>query len=189
MARALSRILVALLALTVLACGKQSRLSPSRNATGEPIRGTVIAIQDGDTVTVLDASRVEQRIRISGIDSPERGQPYSRSAKAALSSIAFGKVAKIYWTRRDRYGRVVGKVMLPDPDCRTRDCPPTFDAGLAQVTSGMAWWYRRYADEQPPADRRAYETAERDARARRIGLWSDQDPTPPWEWRAEKTPR
>ena len=67
------------------------------------------------------------------------------------------------------------------PDCPR--CGKTLNVGLAQVTDGMAWWYRYYGKEQSAEDRGRYESAEQEARLRRLGLWRDNDPVPPWEWR------
>lgn len=83
--------------------------------------------------------------------------------------------------KRDRYGRIVGKVWVQPESCPS--CPMTLDAGHAQLTVGLAWWYRKYANEQSPQDRGAYEFSEQEARANRVGLWSEPDPIPPWEWR------
>lgn len=183
------RLLAALLALTCLACGKPDRRPPAHELPRSSFRGTVVGISDGDTITVLDMERVEQRVRLACIDAPERGQPFGRNAKESLSAIALGKVVDVEWSSRDRYGRMIGKVMLPDPDCPTRECPNTFDAGVGQLIRGSAWWYRRYADEQSPADRRAYEKAEHEAKSQLLGVWSEPAPIPPWDWRRENESR
>lgn len=187
--RPLTRLVVALVVVTFVSCGTPHRRAPAREQTPSTLRGTVVGISDGDTITILDADHVEQHVRLAGIDAPERGQPFGRNAKETLSDVAFGRVAEVEWTTRDRYGRIVGKVMVPDPDCPTRDCPNSFDAGLSQLRHGSAWWYRRYADEQSPADRRAYEAAERDAKSQLLGVWSEPAPVPPWDWRRVKAAR
>lgn len=179
--------LVTLLAL--LACREPARTPAARTASAETIRGTVVGIHDGDTVTILDAERVEWRVRLAAIDAPERRQPFGRRAKESLSDLALGHVAEVESSKRDRYGRVVGKVMIASPDCPTRDCPNDFDVGLAQLARGSAWWYRQYAPEQSHADRRLYEAAEHDARARQLGLWTEPAPVPPWEWREANASR
>lgn len=71
--------------------------------------------------------------------------------------------------------------MVQLSDCSI--CPTTLDAGHAQITAGLAWWYRKYASEQSAEDAAAYELSETEARARRVGLWRDAEPVPPWEWR------
>lgn len=151
---------------------------PSMAAT---LEGRVVGVADGDTVTVLDDRNQQHKIRLAGIDAPEKAQPFGQRSKENLSRLAFGKEVRVEWDKRDRYGRSVGKIWVQSPDCPR--CGLTLDAGRAQLAAGMAWWYRKYAAEQSPADRTAYEFEENEARVRRVGLWRDQDPIPPWEWR------
>jgi endonuclease YncB( thermonuclease family) len=72
-------------------------------------------------------------------------------------------------------------VLVKPPDCPT--CGKTLDVGLVQITTGMAWWYRKYAREQSPEDQGRYEFAEQEAKAKKVGLWQDKNPQPPWEFR------
>lgn len=153
------------------------------NANAESIMGRVVGVADGDTVTVLDADKTQYKIRVAGIDAPEKKQAFGQRSKMSLSDLVFGKDVEVIASKRDRYGRLIGKVMVADPSCTDRACPKTLDAGLTQITIGMAWWYRHYAREQAAADAGAYEFAEQEARARRAGLWRDPVPTPPWDWR------
>jgi endonuclease YncB( thermonuclease family) len=90
---------------------------------------------------------------------------------------------RVEWEKRDKYKRIVGKVWVQPASCPT--CPMTLDAGHAQITVGLAWWYRKYSNEQSAQDRGAYEFSEQEARAKRAGLWADADPVPPWDWRKE----
>ncbi len=136
--------------------------------------GQVVGIQDGDTVTVLDSAKQQHRIRIAGIDAPEKAQTFGAAAKENLARLAFGKQADVRCSKRDRYGREVCNVYVG-----------ARDVGLEQVRSGHAWWYREYAREQAPEDRKSYETAESEARGARRGLWHDAAPTPPWDWRRQ----
>ena len=148
---------------------------------GEVLYGRVVGVADGDTVTVLDADRQRHKIRLGGIDAPEKAQPFGQRSKENLSRLVFGKDVRVEWDKRDKYKRIVGKVWVQPASCPT--CPMTLDAGHAQITVGLAWWYRKYAKEQSPADRGAYEFSEQEAKAKRVGLWSDPAPVPPWEWR------
>ena len=93
----------------------------------------------------------------------------------------YGKEVLVDFDKYDRYGHIVGTVWVTPPDCPT--CGKTLDAGLAQVTSGMAWWYRKYAYEQSPEDRGRYEFAEQEAKGKKVGLWQDKNPVAPWEFR------
>ena len=138
----------------------------------ETIHGKVIRIADGDTLTILDSAKHEFKIRLAGIDAPERRQAHYETSRQNLARLAFGKLVSVEWHKRDRYGRLVGTVAVE-----------TLDIGLAQVQAGHAWWFRQYAQEQTPFDRSRYETAEREAKLGKRGLWKTGKPTPPWEWR------
>jgi endonuclease YncB( thermonuclease family) len=155
------------------------------SAAAAVIDGTVVRVVDGDTITVLDGGKTQHKIRLGGIDAPERRQPFTERSKQLLSDLVFGKTVAVHWDKRDRYGRIVGRVMVADPAC-TKDCTPTVDAGLALVRAGYAWWYRQYAREQPPTERVRYEAAENEARAGKRGLWVEEKPTPPWEFRRNR---
>ncbi len=144
-------------------------------AQAETITGRVVGIADGDTVTVLDASRTQYKIRLAGIDAPEKAQPFGQRSKEKLSSLAYDQVVSIEWDKKDRYGRIVGKILVNGRDIN-----------IEQIRSGMAWWYEKYRKEQSASDQRMYAQAEQEARAQRVGLWRDADPVPPWDWRRAK---
>ncbi|WP_373048575.1 thermonuclease family protein [Vulgatibacter sp.] len=149
------------------------------------LEGRVVGVADGDTVTVLDADNERHRIRLSGIDAPERRQPFSQRSKQMLSDLVYGKEVAVHWDKRDRYGRIVGRVLVAEAACE-KDCVRSLDTGLALVRSGLAWWYRYYAKEQPPEERKRYEAAETQARQARVGLWSEPNPTAPWDYRKSR---
>ena len=137
------------------------------------LAGRVVGVTDGDTITVLDASNVQYKVRLAGIDAPERTQPFGQRAKERLAELLAGKAIEVETEKMDRYGRTVGKVHA---DGR--------DANLAMVVSGFAWHYKKYQEEQTPSDRMLYDSAEQDARAARRGLWADPAPIAPSDWRA-----
>lgn len=155
--------------------------SPALAATLE-CRG--IGISDGDTLTCLTADKRQEKIRLRGIDAPEHKQPFGERSRQYLSDLAFGKPVTVHWTKRDRWGRIVGAVWVEPADCP--GCGHTLDTGAAQLSVGMAWWYRAYAKEQPRQERHQYELEEAEAQARAAGLWHDADPVPPWDWRRKK---
>ena len=144
-------------------------------ANAETITGLVVSVSDGDTITVLDANKVQHKIRLAGIDAPEKKQAFGNRSKESLSALAFDKTVNVETDKQDRYGRQVGKVLVNGQD-----------VNLVQVERGMAWFYRQYQREQSPNDRRLYEAAEDAARADKRGLWRDADPMPPWEFRHNK---
>ena len=145
------------------------------------VEGKVTKVADGDTITVLDSNKEQHRIRLAGIDAPEKGQPFGDASRKMLGELVAGKEVRIEFEKYDRYGRIVGKVWVTPIDCPS--CDKTLDVGLAQITSGMAWWYRKYAHEQSTEDQGRYEFAEKEAKAKNIGLWQDRNPVPPWEFR------
>ena len=145
------------------------------------IRGKVVAVTDGDTIKVLDANRVQHKVRLSGIDAPERGQPFGNASRKNLASLVAGKDVRIETSKKDRYGRVLGKVWVQPQDCP--GCGKTLDANHAQILSGMAWRYLDYVKDLPPEDRGRYESAEAAAKKQKRGLWSEANAIPPWAWR------
>lgn len=144
----------------------------------------IVGISDGDTLTARcgEPGQYEQvKVRLQGIDAPERKQPFGERARQALAELTFQKEAELRCNKLDRYKRHVCSVWVK-PD-EAPEPVKTLDAGLAMVTQGMAWWYRSYAREQSPQERGQYEFAEQEAKARRAGLWRDPEPIAPWEWR------
>ncbi|HEX7962508.1 MAG TPA: thermonuclease family protein [Terriglobales bacterium] len=118
---------------------------------------------DGDTITVIDAVNVQNKVRLMGIDAPEKKQAFGNRSKQHLSYLVYDKPVSIEWTKHDRYGRIVGKVMVSPPEACPQlqtDCPKTLDAGLAQITVGLAWHYKQYAKEHTEEDRARYALAE-----------------------------
>jgi endonuclease YncB( thermonuclease family) len=145
----------------------------------------VIAVADGDSLTVRDGNGLTHGVRLVAIDAPEHGQPYGDQSKRSLARMALDKDARLEWIERDDYGRLVAKLWVTPADapCRASTCPMTLDTGLAQITSGLAWHFKRYERNQSEEDRHRYADAETEARARKFGLWQDSEAAPPWDWR------
>jgi len=134
--------------------------------------GTIVGVADGDTVTLLDASKTQHRIRLDGIDAPERAQPHGQRARQSLAALAHGRAARADCPKVDRYGRAVCRVTIDG-----------VDVGLEQIRRGYAWHYVKYAREQRATERESYSRAESAARSSQAGLWSFSDPVPPWDYR------
>jgi endonuclease YncB( thermonuclease family) len=130
------------------------------------IEGTVVKVADGDTITVLVSDNVQHRVRIAGIDAPEKGQAFGNASRKRMSELVSRKEVRVEFNKHERYGRIVGKVWVKPPDCPT--CGKTLDVGLAQITTGMTWWYRKYAHEQSAEDQGRYEFAEKVTRGSRL---------------------
>ena len=132
----------------------------------DPVEWRGVNVADGDTLTALDDGNTQHRIRIDGIDAPERGQPFGTVARDRMTALAKGKTATIHGHGNDRYGRLLATVEI-DGD----------DLGHRLVTEGLAWHYVQFNNDPQLA------AAEQQARAARRGLWADAKPEPPWEWR------
>ncbi len=145
-----------------------SKAQPSARAVGDVV-GRVVAVADGDTLTVLTDAGQQLRIRLAEIDTPETAQPYGPRARRELTDLAFGKEVRVAVQDTDRYGRTVGRVRARGQD---------INAEL--VRRGAAWVYRQYSHDA------ALLTLEAEARAARRGLWAlpESQRVPPWEWRA-----
>ena len=143
-------------------------------ALADTFQGWVVGISDGDTITVLDATKRQHKVRLAGIDAPEKGQPFGKASKEYLSGLVFQRTVDLDCYKRDRYGREICRVYRGGTDIP-----------LEQVRAGYAWHYVAYAKEQTPQERTAYAKAETDARGMRRNLWQDKNPEPPWEWRAK----
>lgn len=141
------------------------------SADAADLTGTVIGIQDGDTLTVL-VDRKPLRVRLAEIDAPEKAQPFGARSKESLSGLCFQKSAKVQPVATDRYGRTVAAV-----SCAGQD------AAAHQVSNGMAWVYDRYAAATSPL----YVMQDL-ARSTAAGLWSERTPIPPWKWRRTPSP-
>jgi endonuclease YncB( thermonuclease family) len=133
------------------------------------ITGKVVKIADGDTLTILDSSNEQHRIRLAGIDAPEKGQPFGIKARQALGDKVFSQTVRIEVIDVDRYKREVGRIYLGERF-----------VNMEMVRDGFAW---RYVQYDKPGE---FSAAEADAREHRRGLWADPNPTPPWEWRKTK---
>jgi endonuclease YncB( thermonuclease family) len=145
------------------------------SAQADEITGKVVKVADGDTVTILDGAQTQHRIRLSGIDAPESSQDFGKASKKNLSRLVAGKKVTIQYAKKDKYGRIIGKIIH---DGR--------DINLEQLRKGLAWHYKHYQREQPIDEREAYEIAEREAQRARIGLWKQRRPLPPWDYRRQE---
>lgn len=135
--------------------------------SAENFRGRVIAVLDGDTLDVL-VDRQPRRIRLFGVDAPEKSQAFGQRAKQATARLLFGTTVGVIDHGRDRYGRTLGEVFLPNGTSLNQRL----------VEEGFAWHYVKYSSDSRLA------ALEQAARAARRGLWVDSAPVPPWEFRA-----
>jgi micrococcal nuclease len=133
----------------------------------EQFTGKVVGLSDGDTLSVLREGKAV-KVRLHGVDTPEKAQAFGTQARKLTGDLVFQQIVTVIIRDTDRYGRVVGEVLLPDGRSLNQEL----------VKAGMAWWYRQYA----PNDTTLAQL-EADARTAKRGLWADAHPVPPWEWR------
>ena len=147
----------------------------ARSAVAEEISGTVIKVFDGDSFIVAPVHGEHIEIRLAGIDAPEKHQPYADDARAALRALVLDQKLRLEVLDVDRYGRKVSHAF------RESD---RMDINAELVRRGHAWVYRRHAYDESLYD------LERDARARKLGLWAlpESEREPPWRWRREHPP-
>lgn len=132
----------------------------------------VVKIADGDTLTALSLDLRQLKCRLYGIDAPEKKQAYGQASKLSLAELSFGRTAQIDIVGRDRYGRAICRVAVAG-----------VDVNREQIARGMAWMYREYASDP------GYSNAETVAQSRRIGIWREARPVPPWAFRRAKRQR
>ena len=151
-----------LLSFVLLSCHQHKDI-----AAKAVFSGKVIKIVDGDTYDILLANNTTKRIRMEGIDTPERGMAFYTVAKNYLGSLCFGKTVSVMQTDTDRYGRTIAKSYLINGT----------ELGLLMVEAGYAWHFKKYSTDEELS------TAELSAREKQLGLWVDKNPVAPWDWR------
>ena len=159
-------------------CSRRPQTTPGQSTVinrTDVLTGRVVRIADGDTVTLLDSSNAQHRIRLQGIDAPESHQDFGAQSKKSLSDMIFDRQVTAACDKTDQYGRQVCKIVFDGKDIN-----------LEQVKAGMAWHYKEYEREQSVTDQQLYARAEDDARNARRGLWTDANPIEPSEFRREE---
>lgn len=139
------------------------------NANAETIAGRVVGIADGDTLTVLDDTNSQYKVRLAEIDAPEKAQAFGQASKKSLSEICYGKDAVVNFDEKDMYGRIVGKVVCDG-----------ISANKSQLGRGLAWVYLKYNKDYKNIELEHY------ARVNKKGLWVDDYQVEPWDFRKEK---
>lgn len=129
----------------------------------------VVGITDGDTITVIDHTKKSYKVRLDQIDAPERHQAYGNRAKQHLSTLIYNKTVMMDWTAKDRYGRLLGTLFYQGNNINYQ-----------MVADGYAWAYTKYLRDK------IYLDAQKIAQSRHRGLWNDEHPIPPWDWRKRK---
>ena len=128
--------------------------------------GKVVKVSDGDTVTILTSDKTQHKIRLNDIDAPEKKQAFGNKSKDNLAKYIAGKTVTVEYQKKDKYKRVLGTIYYNNTDIN-----------LQQVKDGYAWVYKKYSKNHN------YFKAEKEAKSKKLGLWSDKNPIEPWEFR------
>jgi len=146
-----------------------SLLVTSLALNAETLQGRVVRVADGDTITILDATNTQNKVRLNKIDAPEKSQAFGEVSRKHLASMVASKNVQVEWTKKDKYGRILGDISIG-----------TTNVNLRMVQDGLAWHFKAFDNTKEFAQ------AEIEAREKKIGLWKDANPIPPWEFRKAK---
>ena len=136
------------------------------------VEGKVIKVTDGDTIEVLDSDNTKHKIRLAGIDAPEKKQAFGNAARKHLADLVASKEVCVSSHKKDKYRRLVGTVIVDGES-----------ANFRMLKDGYAWHFKKYAKEQPELERKVFAETELQARSDTVGLWSEPEPIAPWDWR------
>ncbi|EAV47249.1 nuclease (SNase-like) protein [Methylophilales bacterium HTCC2181] len=136
------------------------------------VKGRVIRVVDGDTIILQEMNGKIIKVRLLGIDAPELDQPFGYESSALLTSFVENKMVYVASNKKDRYQRLLGKVLMKEKDINYQ-----------LIKNGYAWHFKRYSSNQKKNDVLLYADAEKEAQQFRRGLWKALSPKPPWEWR------
>lgn len=134
----------------------------------DEITGTVVSVHDGDTIRVLTSEKRQIKVRLFEIDAPEMNQSFGKKSKNKLSDLIFKKTVKVVFTEKDQFGRTLGTVFLD-----------SLNINEEMIRTGFVWVYKRYSKKKNLKD------LQDEAKKNKLGLWSEPNPTPPWEFRKE----
>jgi endonuclease YncB( thermonuclease family) len=138
------------------------------------IKGTVVHISDGDTFIVETENGERTTVRIHAIDAPELSQSYGNESREALRALIANQQVEVKRLKLDQYHRVIGSVFLDEKNI-----------GPEMLKQGNVWYYRQFQKELSADNRQAYAAGETSAKDQRLGLWSDDRPAPPWDYRRD----
>lgn len=133
------------------------------------IQGRVIKVTDGDTMTVLTKNNKQIKVRLYGIDCPEKGQDYYQVAKNYLATAVHNKNVRVEVQSKDRYQRTVGIIWHNNTNIN-----------LNLIQQGLAWHYTDFDKSQ------SFANAQEKAKTAKINIWSKKKPVAPWEFRKSK---
>lgn len=133
------------------------------------LRGKIVRVSDGDTVVLLDSTNTQHKIRLDGIDCPEKGQPFGRKATDFVKQLTTGKEIVVEWEKKDRYKRILGVVYADG-----------LNVNKELLKNGLAWHYKHFNQDKELAE------LEQQAKDKKLNIWSEKNPIEPYQWRKGK---
>ena len=130
----------------------------------------VVGVYDGDTITCIDDTNTQQKIRMAEIDAPELGQDFGTVSREAMAAMVFGKTVDVTDSGKDRYGRWIGHISVNG-----------LNVNREMIATGNAWHYAAYSSDPSLA------AVQSQAQTQKLGLWAQPNPTPPWNYRKNGT--
>jgi endonuclease YncB( thermonuclease family) len=158
-------------------------LAAAPAALAANLKGFVTGVTDGDTITVRDSRKQQHKVRMAGVDAPERGQPYGEQALQRTRALLLNRPVNVFWFKQEAGGRKVGVVYVSLPARENCEAPCQLNVGLTLVEEGLAWQNRADQGKTVAIPHAEYKQQELAARTARIGLWADDAPVAPWIWR------
>lgn len=141
-------------------------LALSLSIQSKALKGRIVKVSDGDTVTLLDSTNTQHKIRLDGIDCPEKGQPFGTKATDFVKKLTTGKIIVVEWEKKDRYGRILGYVYADG-----------VNVNKELLKNGLAWHYKHFNKDKELAK------LEQQAKDKKLNIWSDKNPIEPYRWR------
>ena len=143
--------------------------NPPIEKNDETLKGKVVSVADGDTVTILTDNDEQVRIRLYGIDAPEKGQDFANKSRQFLNDLCYGKIIKVDKKDVDQYNRILGIIYIGD-----------LNINQEMIRNGLAWYYNHYVKDS------TLEALEQNARRQKLNIWSMKNPIPPYEYRKKQ---
>lgn len=138
--------------------------------TAKTLKGKIVRVSDGDTVVLLDSNNVQHKVRLDGIDCPEKGQPFGTKATNFVKEITRNSgIVTVEWDKKDRYGRILGYLYVD-----------SINVNKELLKNGLAWHYKHFNKDEELAK------LEREAKDKKLNIWSNKNPIEPYQWRKGK---
>ncbi len=137
--------------------------------SAKTLKGRIVKVSDGDTIVLLDSTNTQHKIRLDGIDCPEKGQPFGTKATEFVKQLTINKTIIVEWKKKDRYNRILGIVYAD-----------SVNVNKELLKNGLAWHYKHFNNDAELAE------LEQQAKDKKLNIWSEKNPIEPYQWRKWK---